>query len=60
MSEKILPRPCDGELFDDWTVETFLDKVSEEYCELRMAYRDWVKDQSSKKKKRIQFFKPTN
>ena len=40
-SEKILPIPCDGELYKDWTLDDYMAKVTEEYSELVLAYKKY-------------------
>lgn len=37
-SSVILPHPCDGPLYDDWTPEDHLAKVAEEYDEVLKAF----------------------
>lgn len=35
-----LPHPCDGDLYKDWTPDDFFQKVTEEYGEMVIAFRD--------------------
>lgn len=37
----ILPHPCDGPLYDDWTHEEHLAKVAEEYDEVLKAFAEF-------------------
>lgn len=50
----ILPHPCDGPLYDDWTPEDYLEKVAEEYYEVRMAFAAFR--ESGKLKDRFKLF----
>lgn len=38
MSDKVLPIPCNGELYDHWTASDYMTKVTEEYNELLEAF----------------------
>lgn len=37
MTEKILPQPCNGPVYDNWVVHDFMSKVQEEVRELSTA-----------------------
>ena len=50
----ILPHPCDGPRYDDWTPEDHLEKVAEEYYGVRMAFADFR--ESGKLKDRFKLF----
>lgn len=40
-SEVVLPRPCDGPLYKDWTPDIYLNKLEEETKEVFDAVMDW-------------------
>lgn len=40
-SEVVLPRPCDGPLYKDWTPDIYLNKLEEETEEVFDAVMDW-------------------
>lgn len=42
MSEKVLPRPCNGPLYTHWSPDDFMDKVDEEYRELVEAFETYL------------------
>lgn len=42
MSEKVLPRPCNGPLYEHWSPDDFMDKVDEEYRELAEAFETYL------------------
>lgn len=39
-SEKVLPQPCDGELYDDWNEMDYVAKLMEEVSEVAKATAD--------------------
>ena len=39
-SEKVLPQPCDGELYDDWDEMDYVAKLMEEVSEVAKATAD--------------------
>lgn len=39
-SEKVLPQPCDGELYDDWNLMDYVAKLMEEVSEVAKATAD--------------------
>lgn len=39
-SEKVLPQPCDGELYDDWNKMDYVAKLMEEVSEVAKATAD--------------------
>lgn len=41
MEHKILPLPCNGELYDNWTADDYMAKVTEEYNELLEAFANY-------------------
>ena len=41
MSNRVLPIPCNGELYDHWTVDDYMEKVKEEYNELLVAFANY-------------------
>ena len=41
---KVLPHPCDGPLYDDWTLMDYLHKMDEENHEAFMACRDYDRE----------------
>lgn len=36
----VLPRPCDGELYKDWTAADYFAKIAEEHLEVIDAYKE--------------------
>lgn len=42
----VLPHPCDGPLYDDWTPEEHMAKITEEYGEVLKAFAAWRKSES--------------
>ena len=47
MSNRVLPIPCNGELYDHWTARDYMTKVTEEYNELLEAFVNYVNDMGS-------------
>lgn len=47
MSNRVLPIPCNGELYDHWTVRDYMTKVTEEYNELLEAFVNYANDMDS-------------
>ena len=38
-SDPVLPRPCNGPLYDDWEFTTYIHKMREELAEIESAYK---------------------
>lgn len=36
-----VPKPCNGPLYANWTIDDYRGKVEEEFCEMTRAFKDW-------------------
>lgn len=54
----VLPHPCDGELYKDWTASDYFAKIAEEHLEVIDAYKTIEKsNKQPTKEERDHFFK---
>ena len=59
MTEKILPQPCNGPLYDDWSLTDFMNKIYEEVNETESALRI-VKDHNTSENREHVFLEATD
>ena len=45
-ADHVLPKPCDGPLYDDWGAGDYIEKAREEFDELIDAFQKWRKKPS--------------